>query len=188
MKTMMTLSMSRILSRFARDKRGVSAIEFAFLAPLMIALYLGCVEISDGVAADRKVTLTAGTLANLLAQSTGTLQAADFTNIFDASTAVMKPYSTASLSTTVSCLRIDAAGVVTVAWSETRNGTARGIGSSPTIPPALVTPSTSLIWSEVSFGYTPIIGYTITGTLNLADQMFMSPRQTAPADGVNTCS
>jgi Flp pilus assembly protein TadG len=188
MKSMMAFSMPRILGRFARDKRGVSAIEFAFLAPLMIALYLGCVEISDGVAADRKVTLTAGTLANLLAQSTGTLQAADFTNIFNASTAVMKPYSTATLAATVSCLKIDAAGVVKVAWSETKNGTARAIGSSPTIPAALVNPSTSLIWSEVTFGYTPIIGYTITGTLNLSDQMFMSPRQTAPADDINTCS
>ena len=47
------------LSRLARDRRGVSAVEFALVAPLMIGLYLGCVEISDGVAADRKVTLTA---------------------------------------------------------------------------------------------------------------------------------
>ena len=44
-----------------RDRRGVSAVEFALLPPLMIALYLGCVEISDGVAVDRKVSLTAGT-------------------------------------------------------------------------------------------------------------------------------
>ena len=49
----------RPLARLCRDRRGVSAVEFAMVAPLMIALYLGCVEISDGVAVDRKVTLTA---------------------------------------------------------------------------------------------------------------------------------
>ena len=56
------------LSRFARDRRGVSAVEFAFIAPVMIGLYFGCAEISDGVAADRKVSLIAGALANLAAQ------------------------------------------------------------------------------------------------------------------------
>ena len=56
--------------RFARDRRGVSALEFALVAPMMITLYFGCVEVSDGVAVDRKVSLTSATLANLVAQST----------------------------------------------------------------------------------------------------------------------
>ena len=79
-------------SRFARDRRGVSAVEFALVAPLLVALYLGCVEISDGVSADRKVTLTAAALANLSAQVT-TITTADMTNILDASSAIIAPYS-----------------------------------------------------------------------------------------------
>ena len=66
----MTSSMPRAIRRFGRDRRGVSAVEFAFIAPVMIGLYLGCVEISDGVGADRKVSLTAAALANLTAQAT----------------------------------------------------------------------------------------------------------------------
>jgi len=61
----MTRRMRQVHRRFARDRRGVSAVEFALLAPVMIGLYIGCVEISDGVAADRKVSLIAATLANL---------------------------------------------------------------------------------------------------------------------------
>ena len=83
----------------------------------MIGLYLGCVEISDGVAADRKVSLTAGALANLSAQST-TISTTDMTNILDASSAIIAPYSPANLTMKVSCLKIDATtGKATVAWS-----------------------------------------------------------------------
>ena len=79
MKTM-TSRTSQFLRSFGRDRRGASAIEFALIAPLMLGLYIGCVEISDGVAADRKVTLTAGALANLTAQVT-TISTVDMDNI-----------------------------------------------------------------------------------------------------------
>jgi Flp pilus assembly protein TadG len=181
----MTFRMPQAFRRLARDKRGVSAVEFALLAPMMIGLYLGCVEISDGVAADRKVSLTAATLANLTAQVT-TISSSDMTNILDASTAIIVPYSASNLKMTITCMSIDSTGKATVKWSATRNGTARsGVVS---IPSALAVPSSQLILSEVSYAYTPIVGYTITGTLSLSDMMYMSPRQTAPTYGTTTCT
>ena len=62
----------------------------------MIGLYLGCVEISDGVAADRKVSLIADALANLPSQVT-TICTANMTNILNASSSIMAPYSAANL-------------------------------------------------------------------------------------------
>jgi Flp pilus assembly protein TadG len=165
----------RALAGFAGDRRGVSAIEFALLAPLMIGLYLGGVEISQAVGIVRKVTVTAGAIANLSAQAT-TISDADMTNIMTAATAIMAPYSTSTLKITVSCLTIDATGKVTVSWSDTKNGTARAVGSVVTIPSALAVPNSSLLFSEVSYGYTPAVGYVITGSLNLSDKMYMSPR------------
>jgi hypothetical protein len=45
-----------------------------------------------------------------------------------------------------------------------------------TLPAALNVASTSLIWSEVQYNYKPVVGYVITGTLSLKDQIYMRPR------------
>lgn len=179
------LRMPQVLRRYARDRRGVSAVEFALLAPLMIALYLGCAEISIGVAADRKVSLIAATLANLTSQ-VSTISTSDMTNILDASTAIVTPYAASKLKMSISCLNIDANGQATVKWSVTRNGTAKS--GVLTIPSALAVPNSQLIFAEASYDYTPAIGYTITGTLTLSDQMYMAPRITAPIYGSTACT
>jgi Flp pilus assembly protein TadG len=185
--TTMTIRMPQPFRRFTSDRRGVSAVEFALLAPLMIGLYFGCVEISDGVAADRKVSLTAATLTNLAAQVT-TINSSDMTNILNAASAIIAPYSASKLKSTLSCLKIDSTGKVTVAWSATLNGNARATGSSVTIPSGLAVPSSQLLFSEVSYAYTPAVGYTITGTLTLSDHMYMAPRITAPTYGATACT
>jgi Flp pilus assembly protein TadG len=178
-------SILRRILRIARDQRGVSAVEFALVAPMMIGLYLGCAEVSDGVAADRKVSLISATLANLSAQVT-TISTSDMTNILDASTAIIAPYNASKLKMTVSCLSIDSTGKATVKWSVTRNGTANS--GVLTIPSALAVPNSYLLFTQASYAYTPTVGYTITGTLNLSDQMYMSPRITAPTYGGTACT
>lgn len=181
----MITRMRQILSRFCRDRRGVSAVEFALLAPVMITLYVGCAEISDGVGADRKVTMTAAALANLASQ-VGTISTSDMTNIMDATSAIIAPYSTSQLSITVSCISIDSQNRATVKWSVTRGGTARS--GSITIPSALAVANSQLVLGEASYQYRPTVGYTVTGTLNLSDRMYMSPRITAPVYNNTACS
>jgi Flp pilus assembly protein TadG len=173
------------IRRIARDQRGVSAVEFALLAPVMVGLYLGCVEISEGVGADRKVSLTAAALANLTSQAQ-TLSTTDMTNILDASGAIIVPYSASLLKMTVTCLKIDANKNVTVKWSVTRNGTADS--GSMTIPSALAVANSFLILAKTSYAYTPVVGYTITGTITLSDQMYMSPRISAPTYNNVACT
>jgi Flp pilus assembly protein TadG len=165
----------RPVRRLLRDQRGISAVEFAMLLPLMVTLYLGGVEVSQAVAVDRKVTLVARTLGDLVAQATN-VTTSDVTNILAASAAIVIPYNDSKLKITVSSVKIDSTGVAKIAWSDTKNGTARTVGSTVTLPAALNTNSTWLIWSEAQYAYTPTIGYVITGTMNLKDQIYMRPR------------
>ncbi|HVZ50801.1 MAG TPA: TadE/TadG family type IV pilus assembly protein [Pseudolabrys sp.] len=181
---MMIAIKKRWFKRLARDQRGVSAVEFALLAPLMIGLYLGCAEISDGVAADRKVSLIAAAVANLTSQVT-TISTSDMTNILAASSAIIVPYSSTNLKITVQCLNIDSNKNVTTKWTATLNG---GVGTTTSVPSALQVASSQLILSQVSYAYKPTVGYTITGTLTLTDHMFMAPRISAPTYNSTACS
>jgi Flp pilus assembly protein TadG len=165
----------RRLARLASDQRGVSAIEFALVLPLMLTLYFGSVEISQGIAADRKVTLTARTVADLVSQ-VSSINNSDMTNSLNAASAVMAPYAASNLQVTVTSVLVDANGTATVAWSDTMNGTARAAGSTVTLPAAFAVANTSVIWGEVQYSYKPAIGYVVSGTLTLKDQIYMRPR------------
>src|SRR6202167_4196666 len=95
------------LKLFAKEQRGVAALEFALLLPMMMTLFLGSVEVSTGVAIHRKVTLAARTIADLSSQFTA-IDNADMTNILNSSTAIVFPYAAANLQAVVSELAVDA--------------------------------------------------------------------------------
>lgn len=166
------------VGRFIGECRGISALEFALLLPVMMTLYLGTVEASQGIGTDRKVKLTAHTLADLATQYTN-ITDADMSNILNAGSAIIAPYAVANLQETVSELSINAQGVATVVWSNTLNGTALTVGSTVTVPASLAVPNTYLIYAQAQYSYKPTYGYVMTGSITLSDQSFMSPRESA---------
>jgi Flp pilus assembly protein TadG len=169
------------IAAFAANKDGVSAIEFAVVAPLMITLYLGGVEVSQAVAASRKTTLIAHTVADLVARSDNNPQGSimsdtEIQNVFSASSAVATPYPASNLIVTVSSVNINNSGIATVAWSDSFHGTPRTKNTTVTLDPTLAVPNTSLILGEVSYTYIPTVGKVITGSLVLSDKTYSRPR------------
>ena len=170
----------RCLARGSRrlapsDERGVSAVEFAMLLPLMLTLYLGGVEISQGVGIDRKVTLTARTVADLVSQ-VSSINNADMTNVLNAAAAVMAPFPVDKLKVTVSVVKIDANGNATVDWSDTLNGTARANGLDGDAAGRAQRPEYVADLERGAVQLQAAIGYVVTGTLKLNDQIYMRPR------------
>ena len=183
MRLPLTLKLLSLGRFFAKDRRAVSAIEFALIAPVMIVLYIGLVEVTQGTAIDRQVTETAratGDLASQAGLSTNyDIGSTQLANIFSAATAMMYPNST-SLQVTVTGINIAANGTATVSWSGANaNATALAKGQTLTVPSGLKTANTAsqLIWAKVTSPYTPNLGYAITGTVNLTDQFYVVPRQ-----------
>lgn len=176
------------LRRFARDRDGVSAVEFALILPFMVTLYLGSVELGDGLAIKFKATLAARTVADLASQYI-TIDATTMTQILGAASTVMAPYSGNSMTVTVSeVTTTNTSGKVKVTWSAS-NGTARTVGSTFTLPSALQTlaKGTALIYGEVTYPYKPSTGYVITGTINMYESMYFYPRMSSCVSYNNTC-
>ena len=158
-----------------RDRRGVAAIEFAVFLPLLLILCLGTFEVGQGISINLNNNLAARTVADLASQYT-TIFNADMNNILCASTTVMAPYPTQPLSVTVSEVKVDDNGNATIVWSDSQNGTAHAVGAPVTLPAGLNVPRSYLIWGETQYVYTPSLGYVLTGSITLSNQIFMSPR------------
>ena len=179
---------TRILSRlsgFRTDRRGMVAVEFALLLPVMLAVYLGGVEIGDGFAIDTRVTLVARSVTDLATQYV-TIDNQDASNILGASTAIIAPYAAANIVVTVSEVTTDSSGNGTITWSDSLNGTARTVGSAITLPASLKTANISIILGEVTYNYTPALGYAVTGTITMLDSFYMMPRLVNSVTRVNS--
>jgi Flp pilus assembly protein TadG len=181
------LRLRRSTADMLDDCRGVAAIEFAIIVPVMLVMLFGTVEVSTGVAIDRKVTLMARTLVDLTSQAQ-TVNDADIANFRAASGAIMAPYTPSAgylvPSTTISELYIDpSSGDARVQWSQ--GSSPRAFKSKVTLPPGLIAldatgkiiPNQYFLYSEVSYIYTPTLGYVITSSVTLSDVAYTRPRQ-----------
>ncbi|MBV9456060.1 MAG: pilus assembly protein [Bradyrhizobium sp.] len=177
-----------------RDHRGVAAVEFAMIFPLMLMGFFGTVEICAAVAIDRKVTLIARTLSDLTSQAATSVDSPALTGIFTYGLYIATPYSAAPMKGQVSEIYVDSNGKATIQWTQgatysassvTLTASTRNPGDdvSSVVPAALLVKRTYLIFSEVSYQCLPLggTGYVVAKTgILLNDVSYTRPRQ-------NTC-
>ena len=160
------------------DVRAVAATEFAIVLPFMLLLYVGGIEVGNGLAISVKVSETAHSVADLVSRN-ACVTATSLNTMLGASSVTIAPYSSANATITVSEVSTDASGNATVTWSMALNGTPRPVNQPMTLPAALGTPSppnVSLILGEVLYSYTPNLGYAIRGTIPIGDSYYLFPR------------
>jgi Flp pilus assembly protein TadG len=180
----------RRIRRFRQDNRGVAAIEFAFIAPIMIGLYIMLNETASGLRAARKVTMAARVASDLVSQATDVSNAYR-DDVFASIAPIMLPFDGSLTSVRITSIRFDANGKGYVDWSDAQGAALPAHArckptelSSPqsgalgqlVVPDGLKVASSSVVLAEVQYAYTPVLGYNITGTINLADQLFTRPR------------
>jgi len=173
------------LSRAIRCRKGLAAVEFALIAPVLVILFLGVIELCDALTCRQKVTSVASTAADLVAQQSKVTDA-EMSDIFDALNSIIFPYTTTTAKIRISSLIDDGNGGATVAWSDAQNMTALTQGTAVTVPSGLITSGGSVIRAEITYGYTSPTAKLITGTVTMSDTFYAKPRKVAQVSRVSS--
>lgn len=168
------------MARLARDKRGVAAIEFAMIVPIMFFLFIGAVEFSQALTVDRRVTQIASSTADLIARER-TITSSQVEGVMTIIDFLMSPYDASRLKLTVLNVysAIDNASITKVCWSHNHNGGTHTYtaGATYALPTGILEKGNSVIVAEVRYDYQPLIfNYFIQNTFVLEEKFYLKPR------------
>lgn len=165
-----------LLKRFLRDRRGVSAVEFALIAPLMIAFYFGLAEFCQGYMAQKRMGQSAAAVADLVAQ-TDVVTMDELDDIAAIGGLIMKPFSSTGLTVRVSSVTRDENGVAKVDWSRASGTTALGTNAVVTVPTDMIANNESVVMAETTYAYSSPIKYLLPGVTTFHGRFYSRPRR-----------
>jgi Flp pilus assembly protein TadG len=170
--------MLRRARRFPKARGGMAAVEFAFVAPLLITMFYGAIELVEAVDCKTRVTDIAATTSDLVAQST-VVSTTDVNNIFGAANAIMFPYSATGMQIVISSLVDNGAGGARVAWSNAQNATPRTVGSTVAVPTGLIVSGSggSIILAEITYTYHSPTTRFLHSAVTMRDSFYSKPRR-----------
>ncbi len=198
MKMFVTNALNRLSSRrggsglFARLRRetgGMAAIEFAMIVPIMFFLFVGTIEFSQALTVDRRITQAASSTADLIARAPNSgLTAAQVDRDLKIIEQLIAPYELERLY--VKVISVIAQGTpgnpsvltYTVDWSrDNLAGTPHVHGDTfNDIPQGLLVAGESVIVSEATYNYTPLVfHYFIQSAFNMTERFYLKPRNSS---------
>lgn len=172
-----------VITKFTKDQKGVSAVEFALVVPILLTIYLGSVEVYQAYSANRKITLAASAATDLVARfSNGQINTTSINNIFTAAEKIIAPFDTAPFTIIIS--EIKRTGSQTkVKWSRSNNGAGHASGTKIELPDGLIPIGTkdSVIMTQVSYSYQPLMTYIWKKPFTMSDVFYERPATTITA-------
>ncbi len=180
----MTGAIVRFLTSLKRDARGVAAVEFAFIAPVMIVFYFGMVEACQIMIADRKTVKAAAAMGDLIAQSGSTITltgSGGVNDVLSMGDTLMSPFATGTnLKICVASITANAANTIkTVDWSRSTNGATCPAKSTTvtSVPTGLISGGQSVIMSTVTYTYTGSLQMVLHTTPIFSKTFYHKPRK-----------
>ncbi len=170
--------MLTILGRIRAARSGMAAVEFALILPALLAMIFGAIEVTNVLLVRADVGNITSSAADLIAQES-TVGDADMTNVFNALSALIYPYSTTGARIVITSVIDDGHGGGKVAWSDAYNGTARTVGTAVTVPAGLITTGGSVVMSEVTYAYTTPSAYLVKVPVTMTNTFYSHPRRVA---------
>lgn len=178
---MMARLLLRGLSRFGRDRRGVSAVEFALIAPILILIYFGLAELAQGMTVQRRVSHAAAAVGDLVSQNdANAITTAQMTDMFAAASKIVDPYPTAPLKLRITSVSGNATGAPRVDWSDGAVGLPAYVhcATIPGFPATLITTAgENVIMAEATYTYTSPVSKVLPNGLNFSEKFYLKPRK-----------
>jgi Flp pilus assembly protein TadG len=145
--------MRTLLTRWRQDRRGVSAVEFALIAPIMILTLMATIELPRAFSYSQKLNRATRAMADLIARD----NLASLDDIYAAGQAIAQPLQAANAGMRLTALGVYTGGVAKVCSADGRGMAARAVGSNlGAAPPAFATPGSRYVMAEVSLPYVPL--------------------------------
>jgi Flp pilus assembly protein TadG len=177
--------------RLWRDERGIAAIEFALVVPLMLVMYLGTLEISAAVAINKKTSRVAATVADLVTQQTA-VNTTILDDILKIGESVLFPYTADKPDIWITAINVDSSYPEggKVAWSRRYNKGTFQAGAPANddtfVPTDLRIDGTFLIRVDAGLDYIPVTNWLIgesigtvkngVGVIEMSERYYMRPR------------
>jgi len=185
----MTTTLRAKIRKLCHDRRGVAAIEFAFIAPILMIMYFVTMEAADAIETSKKVSRLSSMVGDLIAQQSEVNPAA-----LDAITAIAKstlqPYNRSEPTIVVTAIQMstDATPKAQVFWSYGPG--AEGKGKTTTVPASLKTKSAFLIRVTSTLSYRPFLTWAAGGkqavgltrvfdNITMSETYYLRPRVTS---------
>ncbi len=154
------------VARLRADSRGVAAVEFAFIAPILFVMYFLTLEITLAIENNKKVGRVGSMVADLITQQNA-VTSSQVDAIMQIGGAIYQPYGRSQPKIIATAITITASpgSTSTVTWSrKLDNGKfdkGETKGTPVTVPANLNIPGTFLIRVQSYLDYKPIITWTV---------------------------
>lgn len=145
--------------RFLRSTRGLAALEFALIAPMMLFLLFGAVELTNALNTVRRVENVAASLADVVSRDNSVSQE-EMDDLWHAIEPLMYPDAGTGTRIRISSIFVEDESTARVIWSQGHGGyAARTENSTITLPPAMRIPGRGIILSEIIYPYNPMLNF-----------------------------
>lgn len=168
---------------FFRNQKGFAAVEFALIVPVLLLLYLGATDLTQGLAIDRKL----GTLASSVSDLTAREREISLTKVrgyFDAAGPIMRPFDADRTGLRLTIVEVDGTGTRVVCADSRNWSNAGGLGESFELPSTLMPLADEryVVLVSARYQYDPMFGIAFLPTMNLEKRSFHLVRQDVDVD------
>ena len=163
------------------DDRGVSAIEFAIIFPIILILLAGMLEVNEALTVHRKLRQVSSTVSDLIAQQS-LITPAQVDLTLRGAASMLAPYDITNLKIVLSVIDV-APTKQTVAWSKAYHTTAELAGSPAgfEVPASLAVSGVQIVAVKVDYSFATAFSYLFGAFIGpngyvMQDRMYERPR------------